>query len=73
MIPKDVRERFYFVIVMPVNKRNEGPINTEKGRARLTWEVWTQEIDSVASFDYLADAIQECERLNGIYYEMDSI
>lgn len=61
------RERFYFVIVMPVDKDERGPADL-KDAVKLTWEVWTQELDSVASFDYLPDAIDECERLNGEYY-----
>lgn len=69
VVPADVRQRFYFVIVMPLNHNGQGPIT--KGLMnvnRITWEVWTQELSSVASFEYLPDAIQECERLNEEYY-----
>lgn len=67
-IPEDVRERFYFVIVMPVNKYGQGPEMNFKKVEKLTWEVWSQELDNFGSFDYLCQAIQRCEELNKEYY-----
>lgn len=63
---KKAREQFYFVIVIPVTVDNHGPCDL-KNAAKLTWEVWTQEFDSIASFDYLADAIDKCNELNDAY------
>jgi hypothetical protein len=60
---KKVREQFYFVIVIPVTKDNQGPCDLKEAE-KLTWEVWTQELSSVASFDFLPDAIDECNKLN---------
>lgn len=69
MIPENVRERWYFVIVMPVDvNTGHGPVSPEKERCYLWWEVWDQELISYSSYEYLPDAIQECERLNKEYY-----
>lgn len=59
------RNRWYYVIVMPLTDEGYGPASEELGEVRkITWEIWTQDLSSVGSFDYLADAIDECERLN---------
>lgn len=59
----DSRTWFYFPIVMPVNKDGQGPCELNEA-AKLTWEVWDQELTSYASFDYLPDAINKAIELN---------
>lgn len=66
MIPEDVRERFYFTIVMPL-KNGHGPASVEECD-EITWEVWDQELTTHSSHKYLYSAIQETERLNKEYY-----
>lgn len=62
------RDRFYFVIVMPLDKDGNGPADNSEIEY-LTWEVWDQELTTHGSFQYLPDAIDECERLNWEYYQ----
>lgn len=68
---RKARERFYFVIVMPLDADGRGPASEERGEVRqITWEVWDQECTVHGSFQYLADAIDKCEELNeGYVYE----
>jgi hypothetical protein len=69
MIPENVRDRWYFVIVMPIDpETGYGPVSEDKQPCKLTWEVWDQELTAHFDSDYLPDAIQECERLNREYY-----
>lgn len=69
MIPENVRERFWYVIVMPLNDNGHGPASEELGEVRkLTWEVWNQVLESDSSWEFLPDAIQRCEELNKEYY-----
>jgi len=72
MIPENVRDRYYYVIVMPVNADNQGPASLDEA-TELTWEVWTQDLTHSTSHKYLADAIQECEALNRAHYGLDGI
>jgi len=72
MIPENVRDRWYYVIVMPVTKDYQGPAALEDAD-ELTWEVWTQDLTRSTSHKYLADAIQECEALNRAHYGLDGI
>lgn len=60
---KLARERWFFIIVMPVDEYGHGPAKLKEA-AKLTWEVWDQEVTSHSSHDYLADAIDDCERRN---------
>lgn len=60
---RPTREWFYYPIVMPVNKDDQGPCDL-KDAVKLTWEVWDQELMSHASFDYLPDAIDDAMRRN---------
>lgn len=66
---KKARERYFFVIVMPLNKNGQGPCDLKEAE-KLTWEVWSQELDSKGSFDHLDDAIDECEKLNAAFGEI---
>ena len=72
-VPNDVRERFYFVIPMPVNKDGQGPAKIGHDAVEVEFEVWTQELDTVYSSKLLLDAIQECEKLNRAYYNVPSL
>ena len=68
-LPRGCRNRFYFVIIMPLNVDGHGPASEERGEVRkITWEVWDQEMTSHGSYDYLPDAIDEAERLNEEYH-----
>lgn len=67
MIPSDVRQRFYYVIVMPVDVDGRGPAELEYGTT-LTYEVWDQLLVSHASYQSLSDAIQDCEQRNAKHY-----
>lgn len=67
-VPTDVRKRFYYVIPMPINAGGQGPADLHEA-VELTWEIWTQELSSVASFEFLPDAIQRCEELNAEYHK----
>jgi hypothetical protein len=68
-VPSAVRDRLYFPIIMPLDKRGMGPASESKGQIRkITWEVWDQFCETFGSFDCLPDAIQEAERLNREYY-----
>lgn len=70
-IPQNVRERMYYVIVMPTTlDGQQGPVNTEEEPCKLSWEVWDQTCSSFGNFDFLADAIQFCEERNKIHYEL---
>lgn len=64
-MPK-ARNRFFYVIVMPLDENGHGPAEIGKGAVKLTWEVWDQELSTHGSFDYLPDAIDHCEELNAI-------
>jgi hypothetical protein len=66
MIPEDVRERFYFTIVMPL-KDGQGPVSDEECD-EIVWEVWDQELTTHSFHKYLCDAIQHTEKLNKEYY-----
>ena len=71
-IPENLRERFYYVIPMPVSlKTGHGPADETKEFVRMTWEVWNQELTYQTSHNYLVDAMQECEKLNREYYGND--
>ena len=64
-LKKGCRNRFYFVIVMPLDEDGRGPASEENGEIRkLTWEVWGQDTTSHGSFKYLPDAIDRAEELN---------
>ena len=68
-VPADARLRMYYPIVMPLNSDGIGPASEKLGEIRkLTWEVWDQFCDTFGSFDCLADAIMEAERLNREHY-----
>lgn len=67
VVPDNVRDRWYFVITMPLNIDGHGPASGSE-IDKLTWEVWDQELSSYYSAEFLPDAIQECERLNKEYY-----
>ena len=67
-VPKRVQDRFYFVLVMPVDANGHGPANMFDA-VELTWEVWDQELNSWSSHEILNDAIQTCEALNEEYYK----
>lgn len=64
-LPKGVRNRWFYVIVMPLTADGNGPASEENGEIRkLTWEVWNQFCDVFGSFDCLPDAIDKAEELN---------
>lgn len=62
-LEKPSREKFYYPIVMPVDADGQGPADI-KDAAKLTWEVWDQELTRHGSFDFLADAIDLANELN---------
>lgn len=67
-MPEDVRQRFYYVIIMPLNQDGHGP-STIRDACEITWEIWDQELVSHSSHKFLPDAIQECEYLNRVFYD----
>lgn len=68
-VPEDVRARWYFPIIMPLDASGQGPASVENGEARkITWEVWDQVCDTFGSFDCMSDAIQKAEDLNREHY-----
>jgi len=66
-LPRGSRNRWYFVIVMPLDKNGYGP-SSDKACHKITWEVWDQVCDTFGSYDYLSDAIDRAEELNEEYY-----
>lgn len=66
-IPENVRERWFIVLLMPLDAKGQGPAHL-KDTVEITWEVWNQELETVSSHQFLADAIQHCEKLNEEYY-----
>lgn len=58
----DVRTWPYYPIVMPL-KDGRGPVKY-KECDKVTWEVWDRFCDSVASYNYLPEAINHAMRLN---------
>lgn len=57
------RERWYFVIPMPVQPDGQGPAAL-KDAAEVLFEVWDQALATHGSFNNLPDAIDACEALN---------
>ena len=66
----DVRQWFYYPIMMPLTADGEGPATIGLDAKTITFEVWDQLLTAHASFDNLPDAINEAMRLNG--YRMES-
>jgi hypothetical protein len=60
--PLDTRTWPYYPIIMPL-KDGQGPASDEECD-RITWEVWDRFYNSVGSFDYLPDAINDAMRRN---------
>lgn len=60
--PLNVRTWPYFPVVMPL-KAGKGPVK-DANCDEITWEIWDQFCDSVASYKYLPDAINHALRLN---------
>ena len=69
---RGVRNRYYYPIPMPLDRYGRGPC-TNKQCAKMTYEVWDQELVSHASFEFLPDAMDEAERLNEIWDNQQGI
>lgn len=62
-LPKGCRNRFYFPIIMPLNKDGMGPCSNNE-IVKIVWEVWGQDCSSYGSYEFLPDAIDKAEELN---------
>ncbi len=61
--PTNWQTWFYFPIVMPLDEKGQGPSDMAD-TAKLTWEVWDQELNSHASYSILHGAITHAIKLN---------
>lgn len=68
-MPEDPRERFFFVILMPLNEEGQGPASPGE-IAKITFEVWNQFLDTVFSSEFLPEAIYDCEKRNKEHYNV---
>ena len=59
-----MREWYFFPIVMPLNAEGQGPARDGEIVSTITWEVWNQDLESLSSHEFLADAVDEAIRLN---------
>lgn len=62
MLDYDCRNWFYFPTLMPIDIDGAGPANIQDA-AKITFEVWDQELTQHSSHDFLCDAINEAMRL----------
>lgn len=62
-LQRNVRERMYFVITMPLNVEGQGPCGIQDA-AEILFEVWDQVATSYGSFKFLPDAIAFAELRN---------
>jgi len=70
ILPRGVRNRWYYVIVMPLDEDGNGPASDQECH-KITWEVWDQVCETYGSFDYLPDAIDHAEKLNEEHLEWE--
>jgi len=60
--PHDVRTWPYYPVIMPL-KDGRGPASDAECD-KITWEVWDRFCNSVGTFDYLPDAINDARKRN---------
>jgi hypothetical protein len=60
--PHDVRTWPYYPILMPLED-GQGPASDAECD-KITWEVWDRFCNSVGTFDYLPDAINDAMKRN---------
>lgn len=62
---KGCRNRYYYVIIMPINKDGQGPCDNHE-IDKIKWQVWDQALTSYGEYDFLPDAIDHAEELNAL-------